>query len=74
MIARVRAWEARVAGCGSSHEDRRETGCPFCDGDIPDHIVERIMAAAAGPRSKTMSAGEFRVWLDDIGRNVAGDR
>jgi hypothetical protein len=47
---------------GSRHEDHRETSCPFCTGDIADHIVERIMVSASrqGP---AMSADEFKAWL-----------
>ena len=58
-----------VGGCsmpdhGSSHEDHDETSCPFCTGDVPAEIVDRIMKAAAGPMSEAMSAEEFRAWLD----------
>lgn len=51
--------------CGSGHEDDAETSCPVCDGDIPDHIVDRIMTSAAqqGPR---MSVEDFHKWLADL--------
>jgi hypothetical protein len=37
--------------------------CPFCAGDVPGEIVNRIKAAAAGPMSKPMTLDEFRTWL-----------
>ncbi len=52
-----------MANCGSSHEDDAETVCPLCVGDIPDHIVGRIMEAAAGPMSGPMTLEEFKAWL-----------
>lgn len=42
-------------------------GCPFCVGDVPLEIVEKIKAAAAGPMSRPMSLQEARDWLERLG-------
>ena len=47
-------------------EDHDEYACPFCTGDVPPKIVERIMAAAAGPMSPMMTLEEVRAWLYSI--------
>jgi hypothetical protein len=52
--------------CGSSYEDQDETSCPFCTGDVPSDIVDRIMGAAAGSMSRRMSVEEFKEWLDRL--------
>ena len=49
-------------------EDHDECACPFCRGDVPDEIVERIMKAAAGPMSPVMSLEEVRSWLYSLDR------
>jgi hypothetical protein len=47
--------------------DDEACGCPFCRGDVPQEIVERIKTAAAGAMSKRMTLDEFRVWLNTRG-------
>ena len=57
--------------CGSGHEDQDETSCPFCTGDVPGDIVDRIMASAAS-QSRRMSAEDFLTWL--AGLDASADR
>lgn len=54
-----------MVGCGSSHDDQDETSCPLCTGDLPGHIVDRIMVSAAS-QGRSMSREDFQTWLSAL--------